>query len=366
MTRREALPDAGASRAPPSPDAGVTRNPATFLYPLRAIEGSITPADMFFIRRSTFDEPDLHLEDWKLTIEGRVQHPYELNFSDPAGSPLARRWKRFLECAGNKASGSAASKRGTVGRGFSISGPARNSPRATGRAIRPSGSGGQRKTLSSDTPVSPYMRLLPLRKCMDAASLIAYETEWPVFFPASGNGFPTARLVSGLVCEVDSVKWLRRIVILGADETSRFDQSGMNRLYSRSLTTGTNGESGRVTEIRVKSAIAWPPAEQKLPAGKHRVWGFAWTGEGQIRAVSFSSNGGETWSDATLQRDRGPYRFGFAWFCPTWNVAPGEHVLMSRAVDDRGREATALERSDPKRKDGYELNWCLPVRCRVV
>jgi hypothetical protein len=37
---------------------------------------------------------------------------------------------------------------------------------------------------------------------------------------------------------------------------------------------------------------------------------------------------------------------------------------MSRAIDDAGR-AQPLKR-DPSRKDGYELNFCTPVRCSVL
>jgi hypothetical protein len=36
---------------------------------------------------------------------------------------------------------------------------------------------------------------------------------------------------------------------------------------------------------------------------------------------------------------------------------------MSRATDDAGRQQPLAR--DPARKDGYELNYCAPVRCEV-
>jgi DMSO/TMAO reductase YedYZ molybdopterin-dependent catalytic subunit len=309
---------------------------------------------MFFIR-DHFTEADLRLEDWKLTIAGRVEHPYELSFSDLLEAPAAK-IEAVLECAGNKASGSAVGN-GTW-EGFSFHALLETARvQADARFVMlEAADGGQ---LFPDKPVSSYLRVVPLKKCMDAASLVAYKLNGR-FLPR-GNGFPARALFPGWYA-MDSVKWLRRIIVLGADETSPFEESGMNRLYNRTLTTSTGVESFRVGEIQVKSAVAWPPDEQKLPAGKHQVWGFAWTGEGQVRAVSVSINGGESWSVAELVSVRGPYRW-IRWSF-AWAAVPGDHVLMSRAVDDRGREQPLAR--DPRRKDGYELNWCLPVRCRVV
>jgi hypothetical protein len=38
-------------------------------------------------------------------------------------------------------------------------------------------------------------------------------------------------------------------------------------------------------------------------------------------------------------------------------------VLMSRAVDDAGRQQPI--KRDALRKDGYELSFCAPVKCAV-
>jgi hypothetical protein len=50
------------------------------------------------------------------------------------------------------------------------------------------------------------------------------------------------------------------------------------------------------------------------------------------------------------------------WTYP-WQAKPGEYVLMSRASDGNGNRQP-IER-DAARKDGYELNWCVPIHVSV-
>src|SRR5205823_5405249 len=81
--------------------------PQNVSYPLRSIQGSITPPNLFFVR-DHFSEPDISLESWKLRIEGRVNRPHDLSFSDLVELP-SKKVEAVLECAGNVANGSAVS-----------------------------------------------------------------------------------------------------------------------------------------------------------------------------------------------------------------------------------------------------------------
>jgi len=161
---------------------------------------------------------------------------------------------------------------------------------------------------------------------------------------------------------MDSVKWLRRMVVLGpADRHSSFVDSGMDRLYNRA-TAGANGmETRRLSAIQVKSAIAWPPDKMRLAAGSYEVWGFAWTGNGSVREVAVSLDGGHAWQLANPQPSPGPY--GWVRWKYQWTASPGDYSLMSQATDSQGNRQP-LER-DAARKDGYELNWCAPLSCSV-
>jgi hypothetical protein len=120
-------------------------------------------------------------------------------------------------------------------------------------------------------------------------------------------------------------------------------------------------ERARLTGIAVKSAIAWPADQSKLPAARHTVRGFAWTGQGLVRSVEVSADGGRSWAAAQLAQP--PKQYTWVRWTYAWAADPGDHVLLSRATDDAGR-VQPLTR-DPVRKDGYEWNHCAPVRCEV-
>jgi DMSO/TMAO reductase YedYZ molybdopterin-dependent catalytic subunit len=199
-----------------------------------------------------------------------------------------------------------------------------------------------------------------MEKCMRSESMVAFKLNDR--FLARRNGFPARALFPGWYA-MDSVKWLQRIVVLGpADEPPGFQQSGMSRLYNRILEVSPgNRHVTRLSEILVKSAIAWPTNDLRLPAARHVIRGFAWTGAGLIRSVEISTDGGNTWAPAKLEFR--PKAFSWVPWSYSWNATMGDHVLMSRAVDDAGRQQPI--KRDPMRKDGYELSFCAPVRCAV-
>ncbi|MEO2177610.1 MAG: sulfite dehydrogenase, partial [bacterium] len=80
--------------------------------------------------------------------------------------------------------------------------------------------------------------------------------------------------------------------------------------------------------------------------GVYEISGLAWSGEGAIRKVEVSADGGRTWAEAALQNTSRPLaltRFRIPWRWVGQNV-----VLQSRAIDDRGNvqpsRASALAR----------------------
>jgi sulfane dehydrogenase subunit SoxC len=68
--------------------------------------------------------------------------------------------------------------------------------------------------------------------------------------------------------------------------------------------------------------------------GFYEISGLAWSGNGSIRQVEVSADGGRSWAPAALQGPilpKAPVRFRAAW---QWNGGPA--VLQSRATDDTG------------------------------
>ncbi len=194
---------------------------------------------------------------------------------------------------------------------------------------------------------------------MEPSSLVAFKYN-DLTLPRR-NGFPARALFPGWY-GMDSVKWLRRIAVLRADDQNTvFHQRGMDGLYNRVTRVNGAAHSERLSVVQVKSAMAWPGNGSKLPAGRHQVWGFAWSGSEAVRGVELSSDNGKTWSNAKLQVK--PRQYGWVrWSCE-WNAGPGDYVLLSRASDQGGNQQPIAR--DPARKDAYELNSCAPVHCSV-
>jgi DMSO/TMAO reductase YedYZ molybdopterin-dependent catalytic subunit len=329
-------------------------SPQNLSYPLRAIQGSLTPPDRFFVR-DHFPEPELSLETWRLSIEGLVARPQSLTFSDLLELP-SKRVEAVLECSGNGPHGSAASN--AQWEGVPISFLLERSgivPKAAFVAFEGADSG----RLANGPPSLPYAQIVPLQKCLDATSLVAFKLN-DLFLPRR-NGFPARALFPGWYA-MDSVKWLQRIVLLGAeDRPAAFFESGMNRVYNRVTQASAGVQVQRLSSIQVKSAIAWPENKMRLPAGRYEVWGFAWTGNGTVRDVAVSLDGGRQWAATKMESSLTPYswiRWSYA-----WKASPGDYSLMSRATDSQGN-SQPLQR-DNARKDAYELNWCAQLTCNV-
>jgi DMSO/TMAO reductase YedYZ molybdopterin-dependent catalytic subunit len=296
---------------------------------LCAEQPDVTQADQFFVR-DHFDEPDLSLASWKLRIEGNVAHSIELSFSDLLETKLLQQ-ESLLECAGNGESGAAVSMGSWQGVPLSsLLKMAGADP--TGDVLLEGADG--------------YSRIVPGKKCLLAIKLNGR------FLPRR-NGFPARVILPGWY-GMDSVKWLQRIAVLRPGERPR----SHDQFYTR-LRKGQ--PPSRLTSILVKSIINYPPNEAKLVAAVHPISGYAWTGDGVVRRVQVSVDGAKAWSEAKLDSAARP----FTWvrWTYSWQAAPGEHVLLSRAEDSDGNRQPLAR--DPERLDSYELNWCAPVRCTV-
>lgn len=356
MTRRELVIVPAVSTLLRRALADVPSEAQNLSYPLEAIQSSLTPPDLFFVR-DHFSEPELSLREWKLQIEGRVAHPLQFSFADLLESPT-RKIEAVLECAGNTAGGPAVSN--AVWEGVPLQYLLRQAgPTAGAATVMLEGADSGR--LMQDSSHLPYCQVVPMSKCMRDESLVAFKLN-DTFLPRK-NGFPARALFPGWYA-MDSVKWLQRIVVLGTeDEAAPFRQSGMNKVYNR-ITEVAPGNRAvtRLSEIAVKSAIAWPRDKAQLPAGRYTVRGFAWTGGGVIRKVEVSPDGGRTWMMAKLESV--PKAHAWVRWTYSWTAPAGERVLMSRATDDAGH-SQPLHR-EPGRKDAYEMNLCGLVRCSVL
>jgi DMSO/TMAO reductase YedYZ molybdopterin-dependent catalytic subunit len=275
------------------------------------------------------------------------------SFSDLLEAELVKQ-ESLLECAGNGESGTAVAmcqwEGVPLGRLLERAG------------VKPDSNilleGHDRGRLLANSVPTNYTRVVPGKKCFAPESLVAVRLNGR-FLPER-NGFPARVILPGRY-GMDSVKWLRRIVVLAPGETvpASYVESGMPRLYSR-LTK--KQPPVPVSSILVKSVIGYPSMDTKMVPSVVPVSGYAWTGDGTIKEVRLSVDGGRNWVRAQLSTS--PKPFNWVRWTYNWSASSGKHILMSRAEDSAGK-AQPMSR-DPERLDAYELNAVVPVTCTVL
>jgi DMSO/TMAO reductase YedYZ molybdopterin-dependent catalytic subunit len=298
---------------------------------LETLRGYITPASHFFVRNHAAT-PSLDVGTWRLRVEGNaVGQPFDLTFDDLLRLP-SRSVISYVECAGN-------------GRGFFSEFMGKV---ASGTQWRLGGIGVaewtgvplgvvlERARISRDVPrdilnvlvegldSTKVNRPISLAKAFEEDTLLAYAMNGePV---AADHGFPVRCIVPGWV-GINNIKWVGRIEV----RNGTIDVPTTTKSY---VLDGPDYPSKVVLrEQTIKSAVALPWGAT-LPAGRHLIRGFAWSPVGRISRVEYSLDRGSTWRPATLREPNIPRAWARWDF--EWDARPGDHVIMTRAVDEQG------------------------------
>ncbi|MDF1506341.1 sulfite dehydrogenase, partial [Roseisolibacter sp. H3M3-2] len=312
-----------AYEAPALAPTGVTTGSA--FTPLQSLHGTITPADLHFQRHHA-GIPDVDPARWRLLVHGLVDRELVFTLDDLRRFPSVTR-TCFVECAGNGRSAYRDPKREMTPQ--VIDGQTSNSEWTgvpVAALLREAGvRGGARWALAEGGDASLLSRSIPLDKLLDDA-LLAWAQNGEALRPA--NGYPVRLLLPGYEGNM-CVKWLRRLE-LNAEPTMTRNETAK---YTDPLPGGKARQFSFVMDA--KSIITAPSHPGRLSGpGWWPVTGLAWTGRGRIARVDVSTDGGRTWTEATLDGPVLPMahvRFRHLW---KWDGRPTR--LMSRAVDETG------------------------------
>ncbi|WP_233358628.1 sulfite oxidase [Thermomonospora amylolytica] len=170
-------------------------------------------------------------------------------------------------------------------------------------------------------------RPLPVAKALDDV-LLAYEMNGRPLPP--DHGFPV-RVVVPSWAGIASIKWVGDIQV---SDTPLF--SPWNTRYYRLFGPGHPPEgSAPLTRMSLKSAFELPWNARLPYRPEHRLTGRSWSGNGRVRRVEVSTDGGATWRRATPRGPRpehGWLQWEYRWRCP----GPGSYELLARATDETG------------------------------
>jgi DMSO/TMAO reductase YedYZ molybdopterin-dependent catalytic subunit len=321
--------------------------PPNYESPLEYFSTPITPNDRFYVRYHLADIPDVDAKTYKIAIGGEgANGRAEITLDDLKKFP-AYEIVAVNQCSGNRRGLSKPHVPG-VQWGYGAMGCARwkgarlkdllDKVGVKKEAIEVAFNGADGPAYDK-TP--DFIKSLPLWKAIDESTLVAYEMNGeplPHF-----NGYPARLVVPGWT----GTYWMKHLIsieILNRPEGSYW----MNPAYRIPLgefpivarfTTQETATNTPITEMVVNSLITSHADGAQVKVGKVAVSGLAWDGGYGITAVETSTDGGKTWSAATLGDDFGRYAFRPWRFELT--AQHGENAIMVNATNKIGQTQTA-------------------------
>ncbi|NPU10938.1 sulfite dehydrogenase [Bradyrhizobium sp. 83002] len=302
-----------------------SRESSVSFTPLHELEGIITPNGLCFERHHG-GVAEVDPADHRLMIHGLVERPLLLSLDELKRYPRVNRI-HFMECAAN----SGMEWRGAQLNGCQFTHGMIHCVQYTGVSLR---------TLLEETGVKPngkwllvegadsasMDRSLPIEKALDDC-IIAYKMNGEALYPE--QGYPMRLVVPGWQGNL-WVKWLRRIEVGDQPWHTREETSKYTDLLP-------NGKARRFTwSMDAKSVITSPSPQAPIKHGKGFtiVSGLAWSGNGKVKRVDVSLDGGRNWWPARIDGpvlDKALTRFYYEF---DWNGEP--LLLQSRVQDETG------------------------------
>ena len=321
-------------------------------------QGVLTPNDAFFVRWHLAGIPQqVDAATHRIAVGGAVTRPLSLSLDDLTRFPVTE-IVAVNQCSGN-------------GRGLSSprvpggqwDNGAMGNARWTGVRLRDildraglTASAKQVQFGGLDRGVIPTVPRLLKSLDVDRARaddvLVAYLMNGqplPLL-----NGYPVRLIVPGWYATY-WVKMLSDINVLDHVD----DNFWMKTAYRIPDTPGNSVQPGAtgfptipINVMRVRSLITNVADGAKLTPGTVPLRGIAFDSGSGIRRVEVSSDGGRTWSDATLEQDYGKYSFR-RWHA-SFTATPGtSYTLASRATANDGSVQPATQGWNPS---GYLRN----------
>lgn len=335
-----------------------SEQPLNLESPFDQLDGFITPNERFYVR-THFAVPNIDRREWRLSILGEVEKPFDVSFGELSKFET-RTFPVTLECAGNNREFLEPKVKGVqwalgaVGTANWTGVPLsslleRAVVRPSAREIVLEGAdGGELEDAKAPRGRMTFARSIPLEKARDV--LLAYRMNDVDLAPE--HGAPLRAIVPGWYA-MASIKWLTRIVVI--------DRPFNGYYQTLDYAFWKNGELAALREMQTKAQIARPMNGETVPANSNvRVHGAAWTCS-EIAKVEVSVDGGSTWNEAHLLGESRPNAWRlweYNWRTP----AAGSATLIARAFDARGE----TQPNDRELNRGtYMINHLLPINVTI-
>jgi DMSO/TMAO reductase YedYZ molybdopterin-dependent catalytic subunit len=335
--------------------------PPNYETPIEHFRSAITPNDAFFVRYHLSNIPPVNAANWTFRVGGEgANGQAELTLDDLKRMPAAE-VVAVNQCSGNRRGLFSPHVPG-VEWGYGAMGCARWKGARLKDVLDRIGLkreaieiefNGADSGVTDKTP--DFIKSIPVWKGIEDTTLIAYEMNGEPL--PSYHGFPARLIVPGWT----GTYWMKHLTTVSAltKPQSGFWMAGAYRLplgrfplVARFISQET-AVNTPITEMVVNSLITSHANGARIPLERPvTISGIAWDGGYGIATVEVSSDGGKTWTAASLGEDLGRYAFR-PWSFSFAPAARGKRAILARASNKIGQTQTTELIQNPA---GYHHN----------
>jgi sulfite dehydrogenase len=348
----------------------LTSRPPQLEMPPSFFNDLVTPNEALFVRWHLSQIPlEVDLDTWRLKVAGNVAKELSLSMEDLQNKFEKVSCTAVIECSGN-------------GRSFF-------DPRVAGGQWRNGAMGNatwtgvrlrellEKAGIKKDSlevafdgldgpplpTIADFIKSIPADTALSDDVIVAYEVNGaplPML-----NGFPVRLVVPGWFATY-WVKSLSSITVLNKPEEGFWMNPAYRIPDNRCACVPPGTKPSRtipINRMNTRSLIVEPVPGSLFKTGKAvEIKGLALSGGYGVRDVTVSVNGGQTWHEAMLGKDLGPYswrQWSYSWMPGT----PGKYTVMARATDRIGGSQPFESLWNPS---GYMWNKIETVDVTVV
>lgn len=287
----------------------------------------ITPLSEFYVQSYALP-PSVHVEDWRLKINGAVAQPLTLTFEDVLAAPQ-QDFYLTMECIGNPAGGN------LIG-----------NAQWTGTPLLPFLQQVGVKSEATEFILHGadfYQTTLPVAEVMRKEVQLVHRMNGDPLTQA--HGYPVRILIPGHFGQKQP-KWLVGIEAITNSKRGFWERQG----WSNTAEIPTHALVRQIQNTRVwnrHNRISFSQDGETGWGGGILIAGVALDKSSPIQVIQVSSNGGQTWESALTNSPESPHEWTL--WCYRWTPqVAGTYTLLARAVSQR--EQQQLE--DENHKDG--------------
>jgi len=345
--------------------------PPNFETPLADLAAPLTDNGAFFVRYHLTVIPRIDPDGWRLQVSGAsARRALTLSLAELRSGFEQVEVVAVNQCAGNRR-GLFTPRVPGVQWGGGAMGNARWRGVRLREVLQRAGVAADALEVvfgGADAPVLPatpaFVKSLPVERALDESTLVAFEMNGRPL--PHWNGAPARLVVPGWV----GTYWMKHLASIRI-EPRAFDGFWMKTAYrvptgafpGARFTSQETAETTPVTELLVNSLIVSPVSGARLSRGAHaELAGKAWDGGAGIEGVEVSVDGGQSWRDATLQRDLGR----FAWREFRFVVDTSRAGRLDVAVRARSRNGAKQPDKLTPNPSGYHDNIVQAVSLEIA